>query len=157
MSRSSVASVSLPLTGACAPPAASQHTTQHAGSLRPRSRPPQGRGPLSAIHLLPEAPDVLPWSSLLFTLLAFSSSPQGRPQGLWPQDSWGWTSQGRTSEESGEGSLGEGGRRGACGELPGALHSVCRPWRRADLSRVLKSGACFCVVFSELVFSVELL
>lgn len=77
--------------------------------------------------------------------------------GLWPQERWGRRAQGRTSEESGERSFGEGGRQAASGELPVTLRPACWSWRRAGLGQVLRSGAGICVVFSEPAFSVELL
>lgn len=123
-----------------------QHTTPHATASDQGSGLRRAGEQLSAIHPLLVFP---PAHSLLLL--------QADHMGLWPQERWGRRAQGRTSEESGERSFGEGGRQAASGELPVTLRPACWSWRRAGLGQVLRSGAGICVVFSEPAFSVELL
>lgn len=119
---------------------APQHTTRQATASDQGSGLRRAGEQLSAIHPLLVFP---PAHSLLLL--------QADHMGLWPQKRWGQRAQGRTSEKPGEGSLGEGGRRAASGELPVTLHPACWPWRRADLGQVLRAGAGICMAFSASV------
>lgn len=118
---------------------ASQHTL-NAGGRGPRHRSSQGRG-AAVCHLPPQLSRRSPRSSLLPALSA-SSSP-GRPGGT--RDLRAGQMRSLAKEFSGR----VAGRVATKGELPVGLCSACKPWRRADLGRVLRTGACICVGFCE--------